>query len=36
MWITSIKEGFLEEVKLKWDGEEGRGFGSAEKTGKII
>lgn len=31
VWISFIREGFLEEVKLKLDGEEGREFGSAEK-----
>ena len=36
VWIRFIRESFLEVLKLKLDGEEGRGFGSAEKTREVV
>ena len=34
--IRFIREGFLKEEEFKLDGEEERGFGSAEKTKEVI
>lgn len=34
--IRFIREGFLKEGEFKLDGEEERGFGSAEKTREVI
>ena len=36
VWIRFLREGFLEEMKLKLDREEGRRFGSAEKAREVI
>lgn len=36
VWIRCIREGFLKEGEFKLDGEEERGFGSAEKTREVI
>ena len=36
VWIRFLKEGFLEEMKLKLDREEGGRLGSAEKARKVI
>lgn len=36
VWIRFIRESFLEVLKFKLDGEEGRGFGLVEKIREVV